>query len=55
MGVRAVDLLIEGKKSIMIGQIGKDLVCQDILEGTTGNVSTDDSGIELLKSLLTKE
>ena len=54
MGVKAVDLLMEGKKSIMIGQIGKDLVFQDILDGTTGNVSRDDSGIELLKSLLTK-
>lgn len=54
MGVKAVDLLIEGKKSIMIGQIGKDLVFQNLLEGTTGNVSTNDSGIELLKSLLTK-
>jgi 6-phosphofructokinase 1 len=54
MGVKAVDLLIEGKKSLMIGQIGKDLVFQNIMEGTTGNVSTDDSGIELLRSLLTK-
>lgn len=54
MGVKAVDLLIEGEKSMMIGQIGKDLVLRNILEGTTGNLSTDDSGIELLKSLLTK-
>ena len=54
MGVMAVESLIEGKKSVMIGQIGRDLMLQDILEGTTGNVSTNDSGIELLRSLLTK-
>lgn len=54
LGVKAVELMIEGKKSIMIGQIGKDLVHRNILEGTTGSLSTDDSGIELLKALLTK-
>lgn len=54
MGVKAVELLLEGKKSLMIGQIGRDLVVRNILEGTTGTVSNDDLGIELLKTLLTK-
>lgn len=55
MGVKAVELLLEGKKSLMIGQIGRDLVVRNILEGTTGTVSNDDLGIELLKTLLTKK
>jgi 6-phosphofructokinase 1 len=54
MGVKAIELLFEGEKSQMIGQIGKDLVVKSILEGTTGHVSKDDSGIELLELLLTK-
>ncbi|AEA44480.1 6-phosphofructokinase [Fluviicola taffensis] len=54
MGVKAVELLFEGKKSMMIGQIGRDLVFHNILEGTTDHVSKDDSGIGLLKLLLTK-
>lgn len=54
MGVKAVELLVEGKKSLMIGQIGRDLVTHNILEGTTGTVPNDDSGIQLLEALLTK-
>ncbi|MDR0800994.1 MAG: 6-phosphofructokinase [Fluviicola sp.] len=54
MGVKAVELLVEGKKSLMIGQIGRDLATRNILEGTTGTISNDDSGIHLLESLLTK-
>lgn len=54
MGVKAVELILKGEKSVMIGQIGRDLTTKSILEGTTGNLSNTDNGIELLDILLTK-
>lgn len=54
MGVKAVDLLLKGEKSVMVGQIGRELAVKSILGASTGNVSDADFGIELLDILLTK-
>jgi 6-phosphofructokinase 1 len=54
MGVKAVELLKDGQFSLMIGFDGNKLVLRNILDGTTGSVTQNNQGIDLLNKLLTK-
>lgn len=54
MGVMAVDLLLKGEKSAMIGQLGRDLVRHNLDYGATGNASDASRGMDLLAQLLTR-
>ena len=54
MGVKAVQSLISGEKSVMIGSVNGELITRSILEGTTTEVLNTDETVDLLNILLTK-
>lgn len=54
MGVKAVECLLKGEHSLMIGHVNGVIITRSILEGITASVQKTDDSLDILRILLTK-